>query len=303
MELGTMIFLRSAVFIACVLPAFSCAVIDGLTGSSGSGDGDGDRCQDAWASQCTGANCDHPHDLGPGPFNLWVETCDRGTYAFDLGCGGQPDDVQTMVATFSIEYPGEHEVCINADSGAQVRIADDGATCTNNPNGNCFSNDECRTLYFYTGTVHVYFAEPYPESCNGFRLDIKSLEVNSEVECLNGEDEDRDGLTDCEDNDCQFSSGQCNDFGLGEVCDGQDQGDFDPAFPSGSVDEFACPCYDTAGCDHLYTGNAPPYICHFFKDGGGVCGPRCDAGSDWCFLLSGVPGEYACGSGGECTFQ
>lgn len=97
--------------------------------------------------------------------------------------------------------------------------------------------------------------------------------------CLDGVDNDFDGLTDCEDFDCRGTS-QCDPpMVLIDACNGVDDG-VNPGFPGGQslIDEAACRCVADEGCDEIDPDVI--YLCHPMGPDG-ICAPDCTF-INWC---------------------
>jgi hypothetical protein len=104
--------------------------------------------------------------------------------------------------------------------------------------------------------------------------------------CTDGEDNDCDGMVDCDDwDDCAVV------WEVDECCNGVD----DNGDPFGLVDEFACRCWSNTDCEG-------DYVCHW--DTAGACGPRCDSIPMSDFICDFFfPGSTCDEFTGRCTWE
>jgi hypothetical protein len=119
--------------------------------------------------------------------------------------------------------------------------------------------------------------------------------AGEETDCLDGEDNDGNGLQDCEDPACRStrpcSVNELND--LGERCNGADEAG--SAFGD-LVDEGACACINDNGCDDI--GQiCEPTLTLIDEDAGTCVPPDCNQ-FDYCAAI----GED-CGADGRCDFN
>jgi hypothetical protein len=118
------------------------------------------------------------------------------------------------------------------------------------------------------------------EDCAGFPECVIEPE-RGVAACTDGRDNDRDDLVDCDDTeDCAVVDA------LGECCNGEDDNG------NGVVDEFACACADSADCARGYC----------YVETAGACGPSCtrlggDRLCNWVF-----PGSHCSPRTNTCVY-
>jgi hypothetical protein len=144
-------------------------------------------------------------------------------------------------------------------------------------------------------------ADGMDNDCDGI-TDCADPDCSGEPECqlelcYNGLDDNSDGLTDCEDPQCYYTS-ECESTLAAGNCNGIDDESWYGVY---AVDEFACNCVATTGCDDIDFGDfGSPYVCHtglasLTPTGQPFCAPDCRL-YDWCSMES-----FRCDTGtGEC---
>jgi hypothetical protein len=273
----------------CVALLPGCALINAATG--GGDDDDGGPCafdDPSCVDQCQNANF-----LGEAPFTSFFTTCDAIVRLDFDACGvGQ---FGAAVATFSVPTPGEYRVCTTTPNGDDIFVTDQ---CTTSPGDyTCIAGDGACTQVFLSGGGFLYWQGAEQIGCTTFDVQIEPVvEPMGEI-CLDGFDNDQNGLTDCEDPACWNDVSGCSlSLGGEGQCDNQDEAN-SPAFPPNTIDELACACASNQGCDQIGgAGNAQGWVCQLGigSDGANVCAPPCDK-VDWCGLVGMV-----CAPGGMC---
>jgi PKD repeat protein len=146
-------------------------------------------------------------------------------------------------------------------------------------------------------------ADGVDNDCDGL-IDCADPDCSGEPECQfeicdNGLDDNSNGLTDCEDPQCHYTP-ECESMLIPGSCNGIDDEDVYGVY---GVDEFACNCVNTTGCDDIDFGDfGGPYVCQIglgplTPTGRPFCAPDCRL-FDWCSLEG-----FQCDIGtGECEF-
>jgi hypothetical protein len=271
-----------------------CSVIDAITGDSRVGPG---RCDPSFPG-CEGDECGSAFNLGDVPLTREVDLCDldidRDLLSSPCGSGAIGNDA---VLSFELSGgPQDIEICSSAGAGSVLTFVASDCLGT----GACLPvSGECVTVSASAGQNFIVWRGQDERSCDRVAFDVHASGSSGEAAfCLDGVDNDRDGFTDCEDDECR-NNGACDAFLAGqETCDGIDNGQISP-FPAGAKDEAACKCLTDDGCDQIDTGAAQgPYVCHLgvlpapFE---GVCAPNCLM-FDWCTDLG-----FSCMPDGRCV--
>ncbi|MEM9491699.1 MAG: hypothetical protein AAGC55_21310, partial [Myxococcota bacterium] len=209
------------------------------------------------------------------------------------------EDAGGANAALSVHFqePGDYVVCLErTELGGSLLV--DTALCNSPfedsrmpgdsgspaPRELCLLPSDCVEISTDGGPVQLIWqgdaAEIATDTCGDLRLSFRLLDPNREgpENCLDGKDNDGDGLTDCESFSCRTANKCQPEEPLGTGCN--PKGSY--AAPLTGVP--ACLCEDDKGCDTVGEG----YVCHknfFGDDGPGVCAPTCKD-VDWC-------GDYA----------
>jgi hypothetical protein len=195
-----------------------------------------------------GGECNVDENVGVPPFERSYNVCEDGHSISGSSCDGYAGPGVRIA--FHVEYPGEYEVCAEYQPN-ETRVAFE---------WDCYGGGlQCVGS---TGCVRVtldsrdYYVVPRAggSGCGNVWLSVRPWS-EGETACLDGLDDDGNGLTDCEDEACR-GAGVCNVDGFAESCNGvDDDGD-------GWIDDWGCFCVNRAGCDDMPTPGGLGYICH-----------------------------------------
>lgn len=276
-----------------------CALIDAASGSS-------DECTDAFGSSvpCNFATCDSPYVIPFVNSPTFLNVCPSfGPPITSAACSPNPE---AYVMQFLVPYPGEFSFCVSSNASGTLTVSDACNSFDPVSFGQCISSG-CVSIFLdpvslqQPGSVFLLWSNDRPGICSQLDVMITDVPTMGSPEsgglCIDGLDNNADGLTDCEEIACQNEGVFCN-VGLGvESCDARDDGPM-PGFPMdiAFTDESGCACQASEGCDALGSG-PEPYICHrqFATGFGvGVCNPDCNR-FPWCEAAGGQ-----CTPTGEC---
>lgn len=224
----------------------------------------------------------------------------------DDGDIGDPPEIEFLCLDGEDEDDDGQQDCEDDDCAGDG-VCDGLVDCDGGPvPGSCHCLDDSGCDDFFNGSSFVCHFDPDFGSagvcgpncfdddwCGQFGLICNSggrcvsMDMPPGELCLDGTDNDGDGLQDCEDEECRGDfECQSTTFSMdviADFCDGIDTG-ANPGFPAAQpmVDEGACRCVDDGGCDQINSqgGGNDTFVCHDGLDDS-TCGPDCLA-FPWC---------------------
>ena len=292
-----MIIVRSIFLIIGVVALGGCAVLDGLSGGGG---GTEPPC----AGNCPRLDCSTPFRTPPRGGFFTVDVCDQFQSFFDDNGCGSPFGFDAIIEV-PVPEPGSYTICLNGGIEGTLRVTEACTGSVGNPGADalCTFQGNCQEVVLSGPSSFLAFRTESPDACGQVSIDVFFLggpePFESSLTCLDGIDNDSNGLTDCSDPICHnvilFDGDTCDArVDPVEVCDGVDNGTalgFDAATGI-LIDESACRCITDDGCRGLFDNQGLEYRCHLgFGDPNsstrGVCNPDCNL-VPWCQNLGAI---------------
>jgi hypothetical protein len=282
-------------FAAALLLWPGCALIDGLQGDDDPIDCLGVPAEDGPDCPPPGEQftCAQPHIIefqaDGTPLSDFVDLCGQDQTAFNAACtSGEFNPGSDMIVSVENPFPQEYEVCVQ---GPPELIATIGIGCDDG-NGvitplDCVNNDICSFVFVDQPEFIIHLQTGFDQICGPVDISVRPTNIGPMPEtgsaCLDGFDNDTDGLQDCEDDEC-WDTAECETGASVERCNGFDEGSPFMSIPFEAIDELACACVDDEGCDHISIETGIIYVCHPGDPNGmrsAACAPDCFE-VDWC---------------------